>query len=169
MDDERNVTETRSLTAHTETPVTTTSGSGSVVILVEFLTVADHLAASDEDATSLAGAKVASAAAYGALAAAVDPTRIVPVGAGEALVAPETDPASEAGDIAKAMAAAGIRARASTVTVEDVPRGGTVRVVPVRHPASAPPRLPHDPKTPGRSEREVLGRPVEVGDENARR
>jgi hypothetical protein len=26
----------------TETPVTTTSGSGSVVILVEFLTVADH-------------------------------------------------------------------------------------------------------------------------------
>jgi hypothetical protein len=69
------------------------------------------------------------------------------VGAGEALVAPETDPASEAGDIAKAMAAAGIRARASTVTVEDVPRGGTVRVVPVRH----PPRLPHDPKTPGRS------------------
>ena len=149
MDDERNVTETRSLTAHTETPVTTTSGSGSVVILVEFLTVADHLAASDEDATSLAGAKVASAAAYGALAAAVDPTRIVPVGAGEALVAPETDPASEAGDIAKAMAAAGIRARASTVTVEDVPREGTVRVVPVRHPASAPPRLPHDPKTPG--------------------
>mgnify|MGYP006082632629 CR=1 FL=1 len=147
MDDERNVTETRSLTAHTETPVTTTSGSGSVVILVEFLTVADHLAASDEDATSLAGAKVASAAAYGALAAAVDPTRIVPVGAGEALVAPETDPGSEAGDIAKAMAAAGIRARASTVTVEDVPRGGTVRVVPVRH----PPRLPHDPKTPGRS------------------
>ena len=147
MDDERNVTETRSLTAHTETPVTTTSGSGSVVILVEFLTVADHLAASDEESTSLAGAKVASAAAYGALAAAVDPTRIVPVGAGEALVAPETDPGSEAGDIAKAMAAAGIRVRASTVTVEDVPRGGTVRVVPVRHPA----RLPHDPKTPGRS------------------
>ena len=145
MDDERNVT---------ETPVTTTSGSGSVVILVEFLTVADHLAASDEDADSLAGAKVASAAAYGALAAAIDPTRIVPVGAGEALVAPETNsvdadtnPASEAGVIAKAMAAAGIRARASTVTVEDVPRGGTVRVVPVRHPA----RLPHDPKTPGRS------------------
>ena len=33
------------------------------------------------------------------------------------------------------------------LTVEDVPRGGTVRVVPVRHPA----RLPHDPKTPGRS------------------
>ena len=165
MDDERNVTETRSLTAHTETPVTTTSGSGSVVILVEFLTVADHLAASDEDATSLAGAKVASAAAYGALAAAVDPTRIVPVGAGEALVAPETDPASEAGDIAKAMAAAGIRARASTVTVEDVPRGGTVRVVPVRHPPSAPAR----PQDPGKKrKREVLGRPVEVGDENAR-
>ena len=151
MDDERNVTETRSLTTHTETPVTTT-GSGSVVILVEFLTVADHLAASDEDATSLAGAKVASAAAYGALAAAVDPTRIVPVGAGEALVAHETDdvnadPGSEAGVIAVAMAAAGIRAKASTVTVEDVPRGGTVRVVSVRHPA----RLPHDPKTPGRS------------------
>ena len=165
MDDERNVTETRSLTAHTETPVTTTSGSGSVVILVEFLTVADHLAASDEDATSLAGAKVASAAAYGALAAAVDPTRIVPVGAGEALVAPETDPGSEAGDIAKAMAAAGIRARASTVTVEDVPRGGTVRVVPVRHLPSAPAR----PQDPGKKrKREVLGRPVEVGDENAR-
>jgi hypothetical protein len=94
------------------------------------------------------------------------------VGAGEALVAPETNsvdadtnPASEAGVIAKAMAAAGIRARASTVTVEDVPRGGTVRVVPVRHPA----RLPHDPKTPGRSgSGKSLGARFEVGDEDAR-
>ena len=51
-------------------------------VRVVFAAAAEHLANG-----SLAGARAASAAAYGALAAAVDPPRIVPVGAGEALVA----------------------------------------------------------------------------------
>ena len=103
-------------------------------VRVVFTAAAEHLANG-----SLAGARAASAAAYGALAAAVDPPRIVPVGAGEALVAVShravshrgggVDARSKAAAVAAALAAAGVPATASPVAVPDVPRGGTVPVV----------------------------------------
>ena len=100
-------------------------------VRVVFTAAAAHLANG-----SLAGARAASAAAYGALAAAVDPPRIVPVGAGEALVSVGGgggggggDVRSEAAAVAAALAAAGVPATAAPVKVPDVPRGGTVPVV----------------------------------------
>ena len=125
---------------------------GVLVVRVVFETVVEQLArivptAGEYDVPvqsgGLGAVRVASAAAYGALTAAVDPSRVVPVSAAEALVeifdlgGNRTDATAhdEAGRIAAALTAAGVRASAAC-TLLCAPR--TAGVLPAQPPPLRP-------------------------------